>query len=123
MATALFAGNGGDPVRHWQRTQASAYWSARPSTLSPRDLFGSGVGNSPGERLLRPTCPLGESEVAEIAVLAPTLAGDQHVAGLYVSVDEATGVRLIERLGNLPAEVERAGGLQRRFVLQAALAE
>ena len=55
---------------------------------------------------------LGQAEVEHLDAIA---MGDEQVGRLDVPVDDAAAVRRVERLGDLPGEVQHARGGQRPF--------
>jgi hypothetical protein len=84
------------------------------------DLLRRDVGDRPDERLLAGQAAgtrgvLGEAEVAQIR---RAVAVDQDVRGLDVTMDEATGVRLVERLAYLGHEAHSRLGLKRAVALE-----
>jgi hypothetical protein len=101
-----------------------------PSVQGPAlELLGRGVVQGPHE-LSRGRDPrvrrraLGESEVGQIdvAILSrPALGCDEHVPGLDVPVNQAAGVRRIQRAGDLGDEPHGAGGIQPTPLLDQAL--
>jgi hypothetical protein len=60
----------------------------------------------------------GEAEVADIGVLTLGVRGDEDVAGLHVTVGEPGSVRRVERVGDLPDEVDRALRFEPAFAPQ-----
>ena len=58
---------------------------------------------------------LREAEVRQVAVLAPLTGVDQDVRRLHVPVDEAAGVRRIERRGDLARDRDRRSRDERPF--------
>ena len=64
---------------------------------------------------------LRQPEVGEVDVLAPILAVEQDVRRLDVAVDEPSGMRGIERVGDLARDRERPRRLERPLASQELL--
>ena len=58
---------------------------------------------------------------AEVGDLHEALLGDQHVAGPQIAVDDVVRVRVVDRVGDLDGEVERARQLERALADDDAL--
>ncbi len=89
------------------------------------DLLRGDVVGSPGEMADLRRSSVGsdvlrEPEVAQIAVLAASFAGDEDVAGLDVAVDQTPLVRRIQGIRDLLDERQRAVGRERALLLEDA---
>ena len=60
-------------------------------------------------------CDFEDARGAEVGDLHEPLLGDEDVAGPQVAMDDVVAVRVIDRVGDLHAEVERARQLERAF--------
>ena len=83
-----------------------------PVDLAARDLLRRDVVDRSDEAAIAGEAAhrrdvAGEPEVADVGMLAVRSLGDEHIAGLHVTVDEAGLVRRVERLRDLADEVHR----------------
>ena len=97
-----------------------------PSVEAPRrDLLGAEVRDRPDERAgLREAVLGGREREAEVhhagADVAAVLAGRHDVLGLDVSVDDPSGMAVVERLGDLGPDIEDVAHAQGAFAQERA---
>ena len=125
--------NGTLPVSSSNSTMPTEYRSARPSSVSPRPCSGLMYSGVPHTRPGRVSAPrpaegagvvledLREAEVDDLHEVGARAQGLEHdVVGLEVAVDDAEGVRLLERGERLPQHVGDAPQGQRPLVVRDA---